>query len=163
MANQADVRKVEIDIEKKSKTPRDKLPQELTDDIAREENLQDREIIMAPLRRVKKAMGFKKGGAAKKYQDGGDVKTSDGRPNYGAKTKIGSRAAQAVYDKNWANMKMPVSEMNEKIIKARDEADDEVQRETTRGIRPKGMKKGGNVSSASKRADGCAIRGKTRA
>ena len=27
----------------------------------------------------------------------------------------------------------------------------------------KGMKKGGKVSSASKRADGCAIRGKTRA
>jgi hypothetical protein len=26
-----------------------------------------------------------------------------------------------------------------------------------------GMKKGGRVSSASKRADGCAIRGKTRA
>ena len=29
--------------------------------------------------------------------------------------------------------------------------------------RPKVMKKGGKVSSASKRADGCAIRGKTRA
>jgi hypothetical protein len=28
---------------------------------------------------------------------------------------------------------------------------------------PAGMKKGGKVSSASKRADGCAIRGKTRA
>ena len=27
---------------------------------------------------------------------------------------------------------------------------------------PKGMKKGGKVSSASKRADGCAIKGKTR-
>ena len=28
---------------------------------------------------------------------------------------------------------------------------------------PAGMKKGGKVSSASKRADGCAIRGKTKA
>jgi hypothetical protein len=28
---------------------------------------------------------------------------------------------------------------------------------------PQGMKRGGRVSSASKRADGCAIRGKTRA
>ena len=28
---------------------------------------------------------------------------------------------------------------------------------------PQGMKRGGKVSSASKRADGCAIRGKTRA
>ncbi len=62
MANQADVRKVEIEIEKKSKAPRDKLPQELTDEIAREENLQDREMIMAPIRRIKKAMGFKMGG-----------------------------------------------------------------------------------------------------
>jgi len=75
MANQADVRKVEIEIEKKSKTPRDKLPQELTDEIAREENLQDREMIMAPLRRVKKALGFKKGGTVKKrmrkFEEGG--------------------------------------------------------------------------------------------
>jgi len=29
--------------------------------------------------------------------------------------------------------------------------------------KPQAMKKGGKVSSASKRADGCAIRGKTRA
>ncbi len=31
-----------------------------------------------------------------------------------------------------------------------------------RGLGPGGMKKGGKVSSASKRADGCAIRGKTK-
>ena len=36
------------------------------------------------------------------------------------------------------------------------QADSEKRRET------RGMKKGGSVSSASKRADGCAIRGKTR-
>ena len=30
------------------------------------------------------------------------------------------------------------------------------------GMKQPGMKKGGKVSSASKRADGCAIRGKTR-
>lgn len=45
--------------------------------------------------------------------------------------------------------------------KANREADLERQRESTRGIRT--MKKGGSVSSASKRADGCAIRGKTKA
>jgi hypothetical protein len=33
----------------------------------------------------------------------------------------------------------------------------------TRGTPTNGMKKGGKVSSASKRADGCAVRGKTRA
>lgn len=73
MANQADVRKVEIEIEKKSKTPREKLPQDLTDEIAREENLQDREMIMAPIRKIKKAMGFKAGGnvsSASKRADG---------------------------------------------------------------------------------------------
>lgn len=73
MASQADVRKVDIQIEKSSKAPRDKLPQELTDEIAREENLQDREMIMAPIRKIKKAMGFKKGGnvsTASKRADG---------------------------------------------------------------------------------------------
>lgn len=30
------------------------------------------------------------------------------------------------------------------------------------GMRPQGMKKGGSVSAASKRADGCAMRGKTK-
>jgi hypothetical protein len=30
------------------------------------------------------------------------------------------------------------------------------------GARPPGMKKGGKVSSASKRADGCAVKGKTK-
>jgi hypothetical protein len=73
MANQADVRKVDIEIEKKSKAPREKLPQDLTDEIAREENLQDREMIMAPLRKVKKSLGFKHGGnvsSASKRADG---------------------------------------------------------------------------------------------
>jgi hypothetical protein len=37
---------------------------------------------------------------------------------------------------------------------------DEYQRESTRGI--KKMKSGGKVSSASSRADGCAIKGKTK-
>jgi len=37
---------------------------------------------------------------------------------------------------------------------------DEYQRESTRGIKP--MKKGGKVSSASSRADGCAVKGKTK-
>jgi len=35
--------------------------------------------------------------------------------------------------------------------------------EAAKANKPKGMKSGGKVSSASRRADGCAIRGKTRA
>ena len=58
---------------------------------------------------------------------------------WGAKTTIGDAAAQSVFDKNWANTKMPVDEMKDKITKARNEADDEVKRET------RGMKKGGAV------------------
>jgi hypothetical protein len=47
-------------------------------------------------------------------------------------------------------------------LQAGDEAYDEVRRET-RGAVPKNpFKSGGAVSSASKRADGCAVKGKTR-
>ena len=94
----------------------------------------------------KKIPKMKTGGSVPKYSSGRSVESSDGRPDYGAKTKIGARAAQAVYDKNWANTKMPVDEMFDKTIKARDEADAEVQRETTRGIRPtESKKRGGSV------------------
>ena len=50
----------------------------------------------------------------------------------------------------------------ENTLKALQEADTDLMREEKRAARAKGMKKGGKVSSASKRADGCAIRGKTR-
>ena len=46
----------------------------------------------------------------------------------------------------------------DRAAKAGREAEDEVRRE----MRGRTMAKGGKVSSASKRADGCAIRGKTR-
>jgi hypothetical protein len=52
----------------------------------------------------------------------------------------------------------------------RDDREEKKRREAemAAGVRPQGaapmpMKKGGKISSASKRADGCAIRGKTRA
>jgi hypothetical protein len=80
-----------------------------------------------------------------------------------AKTNIGSYAGEKSYYRNVLNKKKTLEEKLEGVKSARDEADSEFQRETTRGIRPKGMKTGGKVSSASKRADGIAIRGKTRA
>jgi hypothetical protein len=49
-------------------------------------------------------------------------------------------------------------DMKERLDKVGRESDDEYRRET----KGKGMKKGGKVSSASKRADGCAKRGKTK-
>jgi len=103
-----------------------------------------------------------------------------------AKTPIGEDAAQKAYKKNWANMSQSKQETMDKITAARDEADNEVKRES-RGIQKPanfdaieeakqdakdaadrkkisnmGYKKGGSVSSASKRADGCCIKGKTR-
>ena len=43
-----------------------------------------------------------------------------------------------------------------------DEDIDELAREVARGKAKKNMKSGGKVSSASSRADGCAVRGKTK-
>ena len=50
----------------------------------------------------------------------------------------------------------------ENTLKALQEADTDLMREEKKATRAKGMKKGGMVGSASKRADGCAQRGKTR-
>ena len=85
------------------------------------------------------------------------------RPTYGAKSPIGAAAAQKSYDKNWMK-KESSDDTLERIIKDRDEADNEFKRESNRPTySDKGYKKGGKVKSASARADGCAIRGKTRA
>ena len=50
----------------------------------------------------------------------------------------------------------------ENTLKALQEADTDLMREEKKSARAKGMKSGGSVSSASKRADGCAMRGKTK-
>jgi hypothetical protein len=139
-----------------------------------------------------------------------------------SKTKIGEYAAEKNYYGNVLDSKQTREEKLEKVKSARDEADNEVERETRRGARKmasggkvkkyadggmtqqptypfygnqpqaggqnggtnqtfnmqpqanagapnpqqqpmQAFKKGGKVSSASSRADGCAIRGKTRA
>jgi hypothetical protein len=113
---------------------------------------------------------MKTGGRVKKYANGGDVeitpdglrlkkdkvslqdasyvamsKDSSGRPTYGAKTPIGTAAAQKSYDKNWMK-KESADDTFDRTIKARDEADDEAQRESARGISPLNRKKGGRVT-----------------
>ena len=77
-----------------------------------------------------------------------------------AKTKIGEYAAEKNYYGNVLDDKQTREEKLGKIKSARDEADNEVKRETRGKV--SGLKKGGKVSSASSRADGCAVRGKTR-
>jgi len=99
---------------------------------------------------------YKKGGKVKRYENGGKVsfedaatvamsKDSSGRPTYGAKTPIGTVAAQKSYDENWMK-KESRDDTFDRIIKARDEADDEASREANRGISPANRKKrGGKV------------------
>ena len=50
----------------------------------------------------------------------------------------------------------------ENTLKALQEEDTDLMREEKKSVRAKGMKSGGSVSSASKRADGIAVKGKTR-
>ena len=54
----------------------------------------------------------------------------------------------------------PMDVRIDKAAQKASEAQDEAKRESTRGIK---KAKGGSIKSASSRADGCAIRGKTRA
>ena len=72
--------------------------------------------------------------------------TSDGR-------RIGARGQVIGYKEDFPNMVDSADDTNKAEM-------DEIKNPKKE---PKGMKKGGSVSSASKRADGCALRGKTRA
>jgi len=118
---------------------KDELPQAMVDRMAREENEETRELIMAPARagvRAGKAVAEK----LKKDLTGGAA--TGARLNMPSNTRLGklSAADTRLLNKTDAMKKNPY--------------------ETGEDM---GMKKGGKVSSASKRADGCAIRGKTRA
>jgi hypothetical protein len=79
--------------------------------------------------------------------------------DYGAKTPSGQYAAEKAhkeYGKDKKNYPLDVKKDLKNSLQAMDEADAEVKRET------RGMKKGGMISSASKRADGCVTKGKTK-
>ena len=118
---------------------KDELPQAMVDRMAREENEETRELIMAPARagvRAGKAVAEK----LKKDLTGGAA--TGARLNMPSNTRLGklSAADTRLLNKTDAMKKNPY--------------------ETGEDM---GMKKGGMVkSSASKRADGIAIKGKTR-
>ena len=131
---------------------KDELPQDLTDRIAKEENEQDRNMIVEPAKKVYNTIknstvvdelsrGVKRIG-----QDLGITKDEN---QYEDKARMGSirqavRNAQAI-------------ESGRQALR-----DKEANNKKTGG-KISSYKSGGSVSSASKRADGCAIRGKTRA
>jgi hypothetical protein len=117
---------------------KDELPQAMVDRMAREENEETRELIMAPARagvRAGKAVAEK----VKKDLTGGAF--TGARLNMPSNTRLGklSAADTRLLNKTDAMKKNPY--------------------ETEEDM---GMKKGGMVGSASKRADGCAVKGKTR-
>jgi hypothetical protein len=118
---------------------KDELPQDLVDRLAREKNKEDREIVAGPARAAGKAA---KAVAEKLKEDLTGGAYIGARLNMPSNTRLGklSAADTRLLNKTDAMKKNPY--------------------ETEEDM---GMKKGGKVSSASKRADGCAIRGKTRA
>jgi hypothetical protein len=124
---------------------KDELPQDLTDRIAKEENAQDRNIIVEPAKKIYNAIKNStvvdelSRGAKRIGQDLGIAKDEN---QYEDKARMGS-IRQAV--------------RNEQAIEGgRQALRNKAKKESE-------YKSGGKVSSASKRADGCAIRGKTKA
>jgi hypothetical protein len=131
---------------------KDELPQDLTDRLARESNKADRELVAKPARAI--------AGAAKRMYDAATGKDAkDFEPakrtratGYTDEDGTPQRETKAPTDA----VTSPVGGRGNEVRslnmgkKAQKEGFDD-------------FKKGGSVSSASKRADGCAIRGKTRA
>jgi len=94
----------------------------------------------------------------KKYESGGEVSEYPKAIRKAAEAK-----AKKEYESNKENWPLNPKKAAYAANEAGEEAEREAQRESTRGIRPKGFKKGGKVSMASRRGDGIAIRGKTKA
>ena len=87
-----------------------------------------------------------------KMAPGGSVSTDY---LYGAKTPLGVRATEKEYNKprfnEPAELGARYKAVGERMDKARDEADAEAQRESTRGISPENRKKrGGKVTKKKK-------------
>ena len=119
------------------------LPQAMVDRMKRKENEEDRELIMGPARAAGKAA---KAVGAKLKEDLQGGAFTGARLNMPSNTRLGklSAADTRLLNRTDAMKKNPYETGEDMGLSM-------------------GMKAGGKVSSASKRADGCAIRGKTRA
>lgn len=85
------------------------------------------------------------------------MRKGSGADDYGTSLGPSAKAAETeASNKAWEEGKS-LREMEPEVRKAMREAGAEERREA------RGMKKGGKVRTASQRADGCCIRGKTRA
>jgi hypothetical protein len=117
-------------------------------------------------------------GAAKSITEMYEAKAAEDAKNADERKKMFDSAVESVkgFGKRIKDNVMGTPEQNEKAKKEMAEQDaknpDTTQAKVNRMLKPKekksggkisSYKSGGSVSSASKRADGCAIRGKTRA
>ena len=122
------------------------LPQDLVDRLARKSNKEDRDLVMEPVRAAKKAIEKNLEEGSKEHQ------APKPRMNLG---KLPGKAADKKLDlKGYDDI-----EKNNAAIFLRKGFSDEDAKEMAK---QKAFKSGGSVSSASKRADGCATKGKTR-
>ena len=102
-----------------------------------------------------------KGGKVKKYAEGGLEDTMSGLGKKGAMAGLEDAMSGPGKKGVMAGIKDAMSAEKGAMAGLEDVASGPGKRGVMAG--GVGMKKGGKVSSASKRADGCAIRGKTRA
>ena len=122
---------------------KDELPQAMVDRMAREENEADRELIMKPLRALKNKV---------KEDLTGGASTSP-------RLNMGKLPGKAAAEKLGMQDSSDTEKRNAAAYLRKGYSDDDAKDMA----KQKAYKSGGSVSSASKRADGCAIRGKTRA
>jgi hypothetical protein len=131
---------------------KDELPQAMVDRMAREENEADRELVAKPARAI--------AGAAKRMYDAATGK--DAKDFEPAKRT----RATGYTDEDGTpqrETKAPTDAVTSPVGGRGNEVRSLNMGKKTQKEGFDDFKKGGKVSSASKRADGCAIRGKTRA
>jgi hypothetical protein len=125
------------------------LPQAMVDRMAKEENEEMRKMMMAPVKAA--------GAAAKAV--GNKVKEDlTGGAATGVRLNMGRLPGEAAAKKLGMEKSTDTEKRNAAAYLRKGYKDDEAKDMA----KSKAYKSGGSVSSASKRADGCAMRGKTR-
>jgi hypothetical protein len=123
-----------------------KSPDEIVADIDRRQNEEDKDLIPRAGRMLKEKLG-------KDLTGGAYVGT---RLNMPSNTRFGKMSPSDTKLLNDYDARDIQGNLTKKTDRDMEERRTALEKEA------KGMKKGGMVSSASKRADGCAIKGKTR-
>jgi hypothetical protein len=122
-----------------------KSPDQIVADIDRQQNEEDKDLLPRAGRMLK----------AKLNEDLTGGAYTGSRLNMSSNTPVGKLSAADTRLYNDSKSKMNLDRKIEALTGVKAKRDPMEERY--------GMKKGGSVSSASKRADGCCIRGKTRA